>query len=303
MTFPNPQRLIALAALPALLAAAGPTGDWYGTLNTPVGDLRIVLHVAQADGNVTATLDSIDQGAMGIPSTASRLDGNKVMFEFARVRGKLEGEANADATELTGTWTQGPGTLPVKFTRQKFVIKEVAAVPLTPAERDFLISHLEKSRKEFLDSIRGVTKEQWSFKAAPDRWSIGECAEHLVTTEDALFGLVSKQIMKAPTREGARKGQADDEKVIARTVDRSQKAKAPEMLVPSGKYNTPEDVEKAFNPRRDNSIQYVKTTTEDLRGRSSGPMDAYQYLVMMSAHTLRHTAQLNEVKTDPKFPK
>jgi len=32
-------------------------------------------------------------------------------------------------------------------------------------------------------------------------------------------------------------------------------------------------------------------------------MDAYQYLVLMSGHTRRHTAQWNEVKQDPKYPK
>jgi hypothetical protein len=32
-------------------------------------------------------------------------------------------------------------------------------------------------------------------------------------------------------------------------------------------------------------------------------MAAYQYLLTISAHTLRHTAQLNEVKKDATYPK
>ncbi len=291
-------------ALTALLIAAGPTGDWYGTLHMPSAKLRLALHVTESEGAVKASLDSLDQGAVGIPASSAKIDGSKIMLEFASVRSKLEGESNPDGTELNAIWTQGPQSTPIKLTREKIVIKEGTAVPLSPAERDFLISHLEKSRKEFLDSIKGVTKEQWSFKSAPDRWSIGDCAEHLVTTEGALFGLVTRQMLRAPILEDAkRKTQTDDEKVIARTTDRSQKGKAPEMLVPTGKFAGPEDIEKAFNPRRDASIEFVKTTKEDLRGRSSGPMDAYQYLVMMSAHTRRHTAQLNEVKADPTFPK
>ncbi|MBM3740900.1 MAG: DinB family protein [Acidobacteria bacterium] len=295
---------LSLFALCAAAMAADPLGDWYGTLETPRGGLRLALHLVKSDAGLKATLDSIDQGAMGIAGGTVEVDGLRVSAEFPQVKGKFTGTANSEATELKGEWSQGPGTLPLVMTRTKFVIKDGVAVPLTPGERDFLISHLEKSRKEFLASIQGVNKEQWTFKPAPERWSIAECAEHLVATESTLFNMVTKQILKAPIKEGvSRKSQADDEKLIARITDRSWKANAPEMLVPSGKFETPETVEKAFNERRDTSVQFVKTTGEDLRGRSSGTMDGYQYLVLMSAHTLRHTAQLNEVKMDPKYPK
>jgi len=37
--------------------------DWQGTLNTVMGELRLVLHISKAaDGSLTATLDSVDQG-------------------------------------------------------------------------------------------------------------------------------------------------------------------------------------------------------------------------------------------------
>jgi hypothetical protein len=31
-------------------------------------------------------------------------------------------------------------------------------------------------------------------------------------------------------------------------------------------------------------------------------MDAYQWLLLLAAHTERHTAQIEEIKADPKFP-
>ncbi|MGH9672926.1 MAG: hypothetical protein ACRD44_07055, partial [Bryobacteraceae bacterium] len=77
----------------------------------------------------------------------------------------------------------------------------------------------------------------------------------------------------------------------------------PEPLQPTGKYSTPEAVKPVFQSSRNRSIAYVRETKEDLRGRGSDAMDAYQYLVLMSGHTLRHTAQLNEVKQDAKYPK
>jgi hypothetical protein len=51
----------------------------------------------------------------------------------------------------------------------------------------------------------------------------------------------------------------------------------------------------------------VQGTDEDLRmhvGKMPfGKIDAYQMVLMIAAHTNRHTQQLNEVKADPNFPK
>ena len=32
-------------------------------------------------------------------------------------------------------------------------------------------------------------------------------------------------------------------------------------------------------------------------------IDAYQWLLLLAAHSARHTAQIEEVKADPNFPK
>jgi len=251
-----------------------------------------------------ASLDSIDQGAMGFAASAAKLDGSRLSIEWKTLQGSYEGTVNAEGSQIDGTWTQRGNSIPLQFNRKKFEMKEVKAIPLAANERDFLISHLEKSRQEFLRSIEGLSKEQWTHKPAGGGWSIADCAEHLTVTEDAIFNMVTQQFLKAPIREGVvRKAQADDEKVIARMLDRSQKAKAPEMLHPTGKWPTADAIKTAFNERRNRSITFVRSTQEDMRGRVAGSMDTYQYFVMMSGHTLRHTAQLNEVKQDAGYPK
>jgi pimeloyl-ACP methyl ester carboxylesterase len=60
----------------ALRFAAGPppnlSGAWEGMLDAGV-KLRLVIHLAQQkDGTLTATLDSVDQGAFGIPVASAR---------------------------------------------------------------------------------------------------------------------------------------------------------------------------------------------------------------------------------------
>jgi|SRR5713101_7956498 len=55
------------------------TGDWNGTLKPGGGELRLVLHITKnADGSLKATLDSIDQGANGIPVNAVTLKDSKL---------------------------------------------------------------------------------------------------------------------------------------------------------------------------------------------------------------------------------
>ena len=55
-------------------------------------------------------------------------------------------------------------------------------------------------------------------------------------------------------------------------------------------------------------MDYVRTTNDDLRDHFGphpmlGTMDAYQWILLISAHSERHTKQIEEVKADPNFPK
>jgi uncharacterized damage-inducible protein DinB len=180
---------------------------------------------------------------------------------------------------------------------------------LTQHEREFAMSHLHATRKMFLDSITGLTPEQWTFKAAPDRWSIAECAEHIATSEDFIFGLVTTQVMKSPadpSKKAEVKGK--DEVIVKQVPERSQKFKAPDVIAPKNRWSTPDAIVAHFKEGRDRSIAYVDTTQDDLRDHFAphpvmGTLDGYQWILLMSAHSERHTEQINEVKADPKYPK
>src|ERR1700757_4128798 len=95
---------------PTAPAAAPPAiaGDWSGALSVGPGQLRLILHLTAArDGRLTATLDSIDQGANGIPVTSATLTGSKLSLTVDAVQGTYEGTVNKDASQITGTWSQG----------------------------------------------------------------------------------------------------------------------------------------------------------------------------------------------------
>jgi hypothetical protein len=179
---------------------------------------------------------------------------------------------------------------------------------LTDSERTYLIQQLESSKKNFLASISGVSDAQWSFKPAPQVWSVAECAEHIVLSEDFIFGL-SQQLLKSPAVERPASSNADqDRKIVAMIQDRSQKAQAPEPIVPSGKFRSSADVVAEFTKRRDRTLAYVRTTNDDLRthvsnGTPMGTADAYQVLLLLASHSARHTLQIAEVQSNAGYPK
>jgi len=128
--------LIALAttALASLgYAQAQIAGDWQGALNVGGAQLHLVLHlVAAKDGSLTATLDSVDQGANGIPVTTATLKDSKLSLAIDAIHGTYEGTVNKDASEIDGTWSQGQ-TFALNFKRAA-----APAASATPAAKPSL---------------------------------------------------------------------------------------------------------------------------------------------------------------------
>jgi len=106
-----------LSATPA--ATAPPVvGDWQGALSAGGSSLRMVLHVTQdADGKLSGTMDSPDQGATGIPLSSISFKSPDLHFEIQRIGGSYDGKINKDNTEIAGDWKQGGGSFPLTLKR------------------------------------------------------------------------------------------------------------------------------------------------------------------------------------------
>jgi hypothetical protein len=184
-----------------------------------------------------------------------------------------------------------------------------ASTTLTPEEREAAVKSLQSTHDAFLQSIAGLSEKQWRFKPAPDRWSVAEVSEHIAVSESTIFGLVQDKVMASPADPSKRAEVAGkDEIILTKVPDRSHKVQAPEILKPTNRWATREETTKAFEDSRKATMDYVRTTSDDLRDHFFphpllGPMDAYQWILLISAHSERHTKQIEEVKADPNFPK
>ena len=118
---------LAIASTCGLSAQSKPSlaGNYAGVL---AGALHLKLHIAAApDGSLSGTMDSVDQGASGIPCADFQIDGNHLSFRVPAVNGTWKGTVSADGTALTGTWSQG-APMALNFTRDVFVASEKPSV-------------------------------------------------------------------------------------------------------------------------------------------------------------------------------
>jgi hypothetical protein len=180
---------------------------------------------------------------------------------------------------------------------------------MTAEERTKVINWMDESRKEFLASIDGVTEEQWKWKPAPERWSVGETAEHIVLAEALLFGTVQKAVASPPNAEWEEKTKGKTEFIERVMAPRLGKASAPEPIVPSGKL-TQTQVRETFLKQRAEIEKFAKETQAELKQHTQehpfpvfGTLNAYQWLIYIPLHTERHDKQIAEVKATTGYPK
>jgi hypothetical protein len=183
-----------------------------------------------------------------------------------------------------------------------------ARAEITPQDRTKIVQYLTTTRDQVLAEAASISEEQWNFKAGPDRWSVGEVVEHLALAESFLFDLQQKTVSgPAATPEQLAAAKGKEEMLLKAIPDRTKKAQAPEPLQPKTRIGSRTEVLAAFKERRQKTLDYASKTKDDLRARVGdsplGPLDAYQWLLFLPAHTERHLAQIKEVKADAKFPK
>jgi uncharacterized damage-inducible protein DinB len=179
---------------------------------------------------------------------------------------------------------------------------------LKAQEREFAIKFLTQTESGVFSSIKNLSEVQLNFKPAADKWSVEDCVKHIAASEKNLWDMVETSL-KQPANPEKREGiKFTDEQLVSAVEDRSHKSKTFAALEPvNSPYKTTAEALAAFKENRDKLIAFVKSTQDDLRNHVSvlpiGTYDAYQFILLISAHSNRHTQQIEEVKADAGFPK
>jgi len=172
---------------------------------------------------------------------------------------------------------------------------------LTEEERAHVLHLLRDSESEFLRLTSGLTAEQWTWKPAPDRWSVAQIAEHLVLGESAMVTMIKLALAAPPNPDWAAQDARKTRFIGNVLPDRSHKAAAPEPLEPhhewtrdesmaryrSGRAGTVELVEQIDRPIKDHSARHPFPVFNDL--------NAYHWLLYIPLHNTRHNQQIVEL--------
>ena len=90
-------------------------GQWAGTLEAGGQQLRLTLKLANGAGGATGSIVSLDQGNAEIPIESIVQNGSHLELLLPKIAGSFSGDLKDG--KLAGEWKQGPGTLPLTFTR------------------------------------------------------------------------------------------------------------------------------------------------------------------------------------------
>lgn len=92
-------------------------GNWEGTIDVSGKTLHLMLKLENQAKGATGSMISVDQGNAQIPITAVVQAGTHLTVTLRPINGTFEGDLKDG--QLVGTWTQGPSSLPLTFTRPK----------------------------------------------------------------------------------------------------------------------------------------------------------------------------------------
>lgn len=182
------------------------------------------------------------------------------------------------------------------------------ATTMSKEDRAKVLKLLQDSHQETLDAIKDLSEAQWNYKPAPDKWSVGEVAEHIWLAESLLFGAMENALKTPENPNWEEQTKGKNERVVNILTNRTGKAQAPETIKPTGK--TRAEIMKGLAEVRAKSVKFARETqaamnshTLDHPFKVFGTLSAYQWLLYIPAHNLRHNQQIAEVKAAPGFPK
>lgn len=186
---------------------------------------------------------------------------------------------------------------------------------LTDDEQEEMVKLLDDSLDMFMGLITGLTDEQWNFKQNEDRWSVGECAEHIVRSERALLESAQAAMANGADPGWAKKTEGKTDLIRNVMPNRNPGgaggASAPQEIRPTEKWTRAKAIQEYYKVRGEVRAfaetiafeQPIKSHIFEHPFPVFGDLSAYDWLIYVPLHTVRHSKQMIEVMEDSNYPK
>lgn len=173
-----------------------------------------------------------------------------------------------------------------------------------------ILDAIDETRERLRERLAGLSNEQENFRPASGGWSIAEIVEHLAILEARLLGLIT--VMTSKAEKAGLQRQSDDAHFapvsLDNIVERSlrEKYNAPETVAPQGSISIQDSLERLRESRANLRALQSRLEATDLSGAhyphpAFGPLDAYQWLVMIGVHEARHLRQIEALISSPEY--
>jgi hypothetical protein len=178
----------------------------------------------------------------------------------------------------------------------------LSTTTITSKERRLVIDELKESKAAVLKSVKGLSEKQLNYKSNKHTPSIKEYLQQIAFSEQNLWN-ITDAALKQPEKKLEKK--LSDEKalfLLANTKTEQENFKRTKT-----KWGNTEQILDAFKTRRNELIKFVKTSTDDMRNHilqmPAGYIDSYQMILHIGAHTDDYIKKIEEIKTNPAFPR
>lgn len=164
-----------------------------------------------------------------------------------------------------------------------------------------ILDSIDGTRSRLLARIESLNADDENLRASSDGWTVAEIVEHLAIIEDQLTKLTGMMLTKAEA--GGERAELRIKPVsIDHFIERSlnEKYQAPEAVRPRGgvaiadsivKMRRTRETLRALRPR----LEATNLATVQYPHPAFGPLNLYEWLILIGAHEERHLRQIERV--------
>ena len=166
---------------------------------------------------------------------------------------------------------------------------------------------MDETRARLCARLNHLTTAEENARSSPEAWSAKEIAEHLAIIEERLSKLFPVMVTKAEAGGLQRSADQPFRPIsVESMIERSKREKyvAPDEVRPTGAGSIEDSIARLTRSRE--TIRALRPRLEalDLTGTTYphpafGPLNAYQWLIFISAHEDRHLRQIEAATASP----
>jgi uncharacterized damage-inducible protein DinB len=167
----------------------------------------------------------------------------------------------------------------------------------------------EKSQARFTDAVSNLTEAQANFRLDENQWTIAEIVEHVSIIDNNVLRLTHKLLKEA---ESAPKPLKADLNLGHTSLDENGHHHpgpfpAPERVRPQGGVGIEDSLAKmraslAGFAEIKSRLEAVDLSEQTFLHPFLGPINVYQWMILLGEHEDRHRAQVERLKATAGFP-